>query len=366
MQILAKSNIYFRNKVSANYLGNPHIWILLVLILAITSSYYLDFIYIKDNLDWLWLYRVIEYRFHANGILLYIPLIYAAIVFGWAGITVSWILAMALVLPQIIYLSFDLNSLFYNIVLLTAPVLVFFLIVFLFKWVERETKIFADREIERQAYMEKILKAQEDERKRIARELHDDSIQNLLAIANRLEALIQKEGNSPETQLTRQLEISRDTVFQVSQDLRRLSMDLRPSVLDDIGLVEAVRSLVDNFNNNSIKAKLAVSGESLKLSSETEVIVYRFIQEALNNCKHHSEATEIDVELNLDSDIIRIRVIDNGKGFYLPRPISKLSTENKFGIIGMQERAHMLDGIFDINSKPGQGTSVSLEFKIIN
>jgi signal transduction histidine kinase len=207
------------------------------------------------------------------------------------------------------------------------------------------------------------LKAHEDERKYIARELHDESIQDLVAIANRMQSLIDKNGKTLSRDVNEQIELSRDTVFRVSEDLRRLSANLRPSVLDDLGLIEALRSLVDKFSASSARATLVVEGESRKLPADVDVVVFRFIQEALSNIKRHSGATEAVVKLGFGSETVNIQVQDNGKGIVLPEPLSKLTEMNKFGIIGMQERARILDGNFEINSALGGGTSISLGFR---
>jgi two-component system, NarL family, sensor histidine kinase DegS len=362
MDIFTRSTRLWKRE-SAKSVRNPHLWIIFSLIIVISLSYYLDFIFIKDNVQWLFLYRVFEFKYHINGILLYIPLIYSAVIFGWAGITLTWFFALALTLPQIVYLSFDINSLLYNIMILTIPVLIVLLIVLVAKWVQREVKIFADREMERQAFTSQIFKAHEDERKTIARELHDDSIQSLRAIASRLQSLLNADHEGIPAHFKEQIELSRDTVYQVSEDLRRLSVNLRPSILDDLGLIEALRSLVDKFNSNSIKAKFIVAGPYRKLSPDADVVLFRFVQEALTNIGRHSEATEALIQLNYNLESVKILVRDNGRGFTLPEPISRLTTGNKFGIIGMQERARILNGDFKICSNSAEGTSVSIEFK---
>jgi two-component system, NarL family, sensor histidine kinase DegS len=362
MDVITKSTSLWKRE-SAKSIRNPHLWMIFSLIVIISLSYYLDFIFINDNVRWLFLYRVFEYKYHVNGILLYIPLIYSAVIFGWAGITFSWLFALAMVSPQIVYLAFDISSLLFNIMILTIPVLIVLLIVLVAKWVQLEVRMFAEREIQRQAFTSQILKAHEDERKTIARELHDDSIQSLRAIASRLQSLLNEDHQQVPAHFKEQLELSRDTVYHVSEDLRRLSVNLRPSILDDLGLVEALRSLVDKFNSSSIKAKFIVEGNNRKLSPDADVVLFRFVQEALTNIGRHSEATEASVELDYNSETVNILVRDNGRGFTLPEPISKLAKGNKFGIIGMQERARILNGDFKIFSNSGEGTSVSIEFK---
>jgi len=208
------------------------------------------------------------------------------------------------------------------------------------------------------------LKAQENERKYVAHELHDGTIQTLFALSNNIQALLDDNENNLPKIVTKQIESFRDTASQASDDLRRLCVKLRPSVLDNIGLIEALRWLVDNINGkNNIKAQLIFKGNAPNMNSDKEVMIFRFVQEALTNVRRHSRATEVTVILTFSEDTARVAIVDNGKGFELPKPISKLALESKLGLLGMQERARLLNGSFDIHSKSGEGTSISLEFK---
>jgi len=341
--------------------NNIHFWIILCLIISISSIYYLNGFH--DYVDWFWWFRVTEYRYNINGILLYIPFIYAVLIFGWAGILIAWTVSILIILPLVVFSVPNTVSFFNNLMFLVIPTLAVFLIVFISKWVNRERKTYEDREQERRAYMMQVFKVQEEERKHIARELHDDTIQILLAIANRMHALIKNENPSLPLQAKQQMELFSNSIFRVSEDLRKLSLELRPSILDDIGLIEAIRSLIDKVNEDSINAELVTVGSVRLLANDTELIVFRFIQEALNNVRHHAEATEVKVTLNFGPEMVKIAVRDNGKGFVLPEPLSKLTAKGKLGLIGMQERAHLLGGSFYIYSQPGNGALVALEFR---
>ena len=130
-----------------------------------------------------------------------------------------------------------------------------------------------------------------------------------------------------------------------------------------IAYVAVVQTLPVLSNQTQfLLTQLIVNGESRDLPAEFNVIIFRFVQEALSNVERHSQATEVQVSIDFDVDMIRLKVQDNGKGFILPKPVGKLIADKKLGIIGMQERASMMGGTFNIYSKPGEGTVVSLEF----
>ena len=207
------------------------------------------------------------------------------------------------------------------------------------------------------------VQAQEDERHRIAQELHDDTIQTLLVIANRTQSLMCDENNGTNSKVRANVEWIRDAILNVSDDVRRLSLDLRPSILDNIGLVSALTWLVDRLNQeDSIDAQMKVSGKSYRLNHETEVIIFRIVQEALNNVRRHSKANMAVVSLEFSEDSLKVAVQDNGKGFTLPREQSDFTAKGKLGLAGMQQRTKFLGGVFNIYSEPGKGTLVSFEF----
>lgn len=346
------------------FFTNPNLWVILAMVIAISIFYQFDFVSLKDKPEYFWLLRSWEYRNHFTGTLIFIPVVYAAIVFGWIGILVSWIVSMVIILPQVIFSANYPVSLLYNITFLTAPVMVMVLAVLILNRIKREKQIYKEREEERRSYMTQVLKAHEFERKRIAEELHDDTIQTLVALANRMQTILDRDNDRLSTGVTGQLELIRDSIFQVSEELRRLSISLRPSILDNIGLIEALRWLVDNLNGNNVEAKLDVKGDVRKFGPDTEVVIFRFVQEALNNVKQHSRAGKVVVTLDFTiRSTVKLSIDDNGRGFIPLKPLSKFTRENKLGLIGMQERAQMINGTCHIYSRPGKGTSILLEFQ---
>lgn len=339
-----------------------HFWLIIIMTIAIMFLYYC-FEYHRQTFDnWFpWLKPVIifEYRHHINGILLYLPFIYAATIFKWRGAAIIWVVSMILILPHIISFSSNLIFLMSNILYLLMPVMVILFI----RWQERERQTIIEREIERQAYMSQVLKAQEDERKRIAHELHDETTQALLVIANNAQSLLTDKTSAISSRVEEIAESIRDSSIQVADDIRRLSIDLRPSILDNLGLLPALSWLVERMEKmDSINAQVLINGVDRKLSPEADVIIFRFVQEALHNVRRHSKATEVYVKLEFNAQTVKISVQDNGNGFASPVSISEFINKGKFGIIGMHERARFLGGRFNISSKPGEGTTVSIEF----
>ncbi|MBA7657102.1 hypothetical protein ES703_65033 [subsurface metagenome] len=351
-----------------NVISNPHFWVIVFIVLALAFSYYARYIFPRyyhaaDELSLAGNLKIFEFLNDMHGCLFFIPFVYAAVIFKWRGAVVTWILSMALMLPEILYFSSDIPSLMRNIFFSFVPLMIFLFVYLQLKWRKKEREALAEREAERQAYMSQIFKAQEDERHRIAQELHDDTIQTLLVIANRTQSLMRDENNRTNLKVRADMEWIRDAILNVSDDVRRLSLDLRPGILDNIGLVPALTWLVDRLNQeDGVNAQMKVSGKSYRLNHETEVAIFRIVQEALNNVRRHSKAAMAAVFLEFSEDGLKIAVQDNGKGFILPRKRSDLTTKGKLGLAGMQQRTEFLGGVFNIHSDPGKGTLVSFEF----
>jgi len=271
---------------------------------------------------------------------------------------------MIVIIPYIMNWNYSWVNQLINIIFLSVPFLVFGFITLELRQLEKDRRILAERETERQSYMSQIFKAQENERQRIAHELHDDTAQKLLATANRAKSLASGEYGKITLIAKNQIEWIRDMVLQLSEDIRKLSRDLRPSILDDIGLLPALAWLVNQLErDDGIKSKLVLNGEERKLSAEADVIIFRIVQEALNNVRRHSKATRATVTMEFAPQAVKLRVRDNGEGFKIPTKMGKLTFEGKLGLVGMQQRANLLGGTFDIQSEPRKGTTVLVELK---
>jgi signal transduction histidine kinase len=209
-------------------------------------------------------------------------------------------------------------------------------------------------------YVQQITRAQEEERKRIARELHDDTVQALIALSRRLEGLSALDGQRPEETLRRLAELQQLT-HDMIQSVRRFSRDLRPSILDHLGLLPALESLMNDIADQGIEPVFSVRGEKRRLAPQTELILFRIIQEALSNARRHAQASRISVALAFSSDAIQITVEDNGTGFTPPALTGDLAASGKLGLIGMVERTRLLEGTFELQSQPGHGTRIFVE-----
>ncbi len=131
-----------------------------------------------------------------------------------------------------------------------------------------------------------------------------------------------------------------------------------------MGLVPALGWLVERLNKeDGIDTKILVWGEKRKLKPEADVMIFRIVQEALNNVRRHSKASAVRVAVEFAQESLRIAVHDNGRGFSLPKTMRDFTARGKLGLIGMQQRAEFLDGLFQIRSNPSKGTSVTIEIK---
>jgi len=336
---------------------NIHFWIIIAIMAALTVIYYTW----KDLFPWFWHFFIFEYSNHILGSLFLIPFVYASLVFWWRGSLTVWLLSMVVMVPRMIYYTPNPKFLIPNVALPFVPLAVLIIITLELKWREKQREISAEREEERQVYMSQVFKAQEDERQRIAQELHDDTMQKLIVIANHAQKLA--SGRIPTTPEAREYGKSiKDAVLGVSEEIRRLSRDLRPSILDNVGLLSAIRWLIDRLNEEEmINGSVMVKGIEREFGSESEVTIFRIVQEALNNIRRHSQATQVLVTVEFSPESVKIVVNDNGKGFILNKTVGDLAAEGKLGIVGMQQRAKFLNGNFDIYSQPGKGTSVSIE-----
>jgi two-component system sensor histidine kinase DegS len=211
------------------------------------------------------------------------------------------------------------------------------------------------------SYTRQILTAQEEERKRIARELHDDTAQSLVALSRQLDGLLSASEEDPERARQRLLDLRRLTA-QISQDVRRFSQDLRPSTIDDLGLLPTLEALTTRMSQeNDVEANLEVKGERRRLSPEVELVLFRIAQEALTNVRKHSGATKVLTTVEFGDGVVRVTVTDNGGGFTVPERTSDLVETGKLGLTGMFERAHLAGGTVSVHSEPGKGTTVVAE-----
>jgi two-component system sensor histidine kinase UhpB len=194
------------------------------------------------------------------------------------------------------------------------------------------------------------LRAQEQERARVARDLHDEVNQSLTGLLLRLEAV---RDEAPQ-ELKPQLEATKKVANQAMMELLSLARQLRPTALDDLGLAAAVAGQVKQIAVAGMEADLDAEGDFADLGDDVQLVVYRVAQEALSNAARHSGATRIDVALHRADGGVELTVTDDGAGFAFDR------SEGGLGIAGMRERALLVGGELTIESRPGQGTTVHL------
>ena len=208
-------------------------------------------------------------------------------------------------------------------------------------------------------YLQQVTRAQENERQRIAQELHDETAQSLLLIGQRLDGLTSGPDKQLPKTVMRELQALQRRVGRALTDLRHLSRGLRPGILDDLGLVPALEWLADDLHDQyGIQAHVEVDGTLPQLPDEAQLLLFRIAQEALRNVGRHSHASGALVSLDSYEGWVKMSVIDNGCGFQLPPNLSDLATSSRLGLLGMYERARLLGGTLDIRSEPDKGTAV--------
>ena len=210
-------------------------------------------------------------------------------------------------------------------------------------------------------YVRAITTAQEEERKRIARELHDDTVQVLTSLSRQIDNYMRgKKSLTPE--LSRFLSDLQEQLNAGAKSVHSFSQALRLSLLDDLGLIPALRSLVGRVSEgNQVRAVVEVAGEERRLGPEVETAVFRIVQEAVNNIRKHAQPCDASVRVEFAPDKVRVVISDNGKGFDLSEGIDALPRGGKLGLAGIRERVRLLAGTFHVWSSPGQGTRLTLE-----
>jgi two-component system sensor histidine kinase UhpB len=208
-------------------------------------------------------------------------------------------------------------------------------------------------EAERRRAGSAALRAQEEERARVARDLHDEVNQSLTGLLLRLEAV--REEAPPE--LEAEVDETKALANRAMRELLALARQLRPTALDDLGLTAAIGGQVEQVARAGLEARLEADGDFTDLDDDVQLVVYRVAQEAITNAARHSEAKRIEVTLRRSADGVELDVADDGRGFVFEQ------SERGLGIGGMRERALLVGAELTIESRPDQGTTVHLEVK---
>jgi signal transduction histidine kinase len=214
------------------------------------------------------------------------------------------------------------------------------------------------RETMRAELFRRVVAAQEAERQRIARDLHDETGQSLTAIGMGLRGLSGKLGprNKDAMVTLHKLEtLAADSL----KELQRLMTDLRPSHLDDLGLSAALRWYTSRIQeHSSLSIRVDIHGEERDLDDAMKITIFRIIQECLNNVIKHAQATHVNIHVHFEEQRVRINVFDNGVGFDQDQVRQRRTSRPSLGIAGMEERAALLGGTVNVQSRPGYGTEV--------
>lgn len=208
----------------------------------------------------------------------------------------------------------------------------------------------------------KIVGAQEEERQRVARELHDQAGQALTVLQLGL-AQLERETDSP--QVKEQAASLRTLTVETMEEIRNLALDLRPAALDELGLIPALQGLIRDFSERlGVPIELEVSGLERRLPSEVEVTLFRAIQEGLTNLAKHSRATRARVNLRADTTKLEVHVEDNGVGFNVAEVVGS-PKQRSLGLFGIQERVNLLGGSSQVQSEPGKGTKLIISVPLV-
>jgi two-component system sensor histidine kinase UhpB len=198
-----------------------------------------------------------------------------------------------------------------------------------------------------------VLRAQEDERARVARDLHDEVNQALTGVLLRLEA----SASQAPPGLRDELRETKALATQAMRELVGLARELRPTALDDHGLDAALRTQLEQFSERTgIRSALHIDGQTLELTSDQQLVVYRIVQESLSNAARHASAGSVRVDMRREHGQTEVRVADDGDGFVLGARKSRTG----LGLHGMRERALLVGGRLVVRSSPGSGTTVEL------
>lgn len=216
------------------------------------------------------------------------------------------------------------------------------------------------KERARSLLLQKVITAQEEERRRLARELHDETSQALTALAVGLEAAANDPRSDVEA-LKSRVAALKPLVIDTLDEVHNLIFDLRPACLDDLGLVAAIQWYAETrLAGLGIEFSLAVEGAERRLPGEVEVAAFRIVQEALTNVIKHAEADSVHLRLAFAAEAVELTVADDGRGFDTERLHDPADGQRGYGLLGMRERVDLLGGTFAVSSRPGEGTRLAI------
>lgn len=208
-------------------------------------------------------------------------------------------------------------------------------------------------------YIGEITEAQEEERLRLARELHDGTLQSLIALKQRVQLASKSSARDSNIQTGESLE---KLIEQTIEDLRRTTRALRPIYLEDLGLVTALEMLArETENSANVDVSFSFEGDERRLAPSVELALYRIAQEALSNVARHAQATKAILRVGYEEDKLTLQAIDNGVGFQVPGSPGEFAPSGHFGLLGLYERAELIGASLSIQSEAGKGTQLTIQ-----
>ncbi|MFC5469688.1 sensor histidine kinase [Cohnella suwonensis] len=211
----------------------------------------------------------------------------------------------------------------------------------------------------------KIILAQEDERKRIAREIHDGPAQSLANLVLRTE-IAERLLDMKDLEVVRNELVDLKSQIRIGlEEIRKIIFNLRPMALDDLGLVPTLRKFVQDFEEKTrVRTVFETTGKEKRLPSAMEAAMFRLVQEGFNNALKHAQSTYVSLDLSFKETTVQMHIEDNGVGFVVDSIESRAKSHSHFGLIGMKERVELLQGKWEIQSKPGHGTKIIIDVPI--
>ncbi len=274
-----------------------------------------------------------------------VPVLYDGVCYGFIGVTGDPIIATPYARLAAKFVNASLSSIAHK---------------------ERLSEAMLDNQRMRALLLNQMIRIQEEERKRISRELHDETSQSLTAVLLGLRALATSLDD--ETQKARVLEM-RDVVSEALGSVHYMAVRLRPILLDELGVRAAIAKYIETYQKRyNIKVSFTSTNikEGERFFPEIEISIYRIVQEALSNIVKHAEAEEIRVDLTYENEVLRLVIQDDGKGFDPDILEEYQVANNSLGIAGMQERTELLGGTFEITSAWKEGTRIVVEIPAKN
>lgn len=295
-------------------------------------------------------------------------LLWAAIAFFWYGVVGQAVVRRTPLFPSSILnseaflalLGFPVQLLRASMACLIAIFIIRALRAFDLERQQRLAEANAARVRVQQEMLHRVVNAQEAERQRIARELHDETSQTLTALSLGLKGIEQTIATDP-ARAQRQLAELKKAATDALDALHRCIADLRPPQLDDLGLIAALRWYVDDFQERAgLSVTLTISGARRRLSPEIETMLFRVTQEALSNVARHAQAQRAWIEVEFGERQVRLMIGDDGRGFFPAAVLNAPSPRRAWGLLGIQERVGLVGGTFQIRSQPGEGAEITV------